>query len=515
MTTDKDAGSLESVSLWMATKAIPSFPSLEENETADVCIIGAGITGLTTAYLLGKQGKKVIVLDDGPILSGETRRTTAHITNAHDDRYYEMIRIHGLKHAKLIADSETQAITKIEAIVEAEKIDCDFERLDGYLFAATHDAEEEELLTKERDAAHNVGLQSVEKRTHMPLGSLGQSCLLFPNQAQFHPLKYLAGVAKAITKQGGIIYAHSRVTEIQEKKQPFTVTVENGKTVTANALVVATNAPINDNMAVFTKQSPYRTFVIGVSVPKGSVPKALYWDTAEPYHYIRVQKDEDDATKEILIVGGEDHRTGDANDADDRYARLETWVRRHFSDTGKVEFRWSGQVLETVDGISMIGQKPGGHAQSFIATGDSGQGMTHGTIAGILLTDLICGQKNPWAEVYNPGRSVIGAVGTFLRENMKTAKDLITDYVSPGEVDSPDAVGRGHGAIMRKGITKIALYCDNDGTVFSHTAVCPHKGCMIRWNDGEKSWDCPCHGSRYNAYGEVLNGPTIKNLPSA
>lgn len=504
---------METTSLWMATKTLPAFEPLTTNTHADVCIIGAGISGLTTAYLLCKAGKSVIVLDDGPIVSGETRRTTAHITNANDDRYHEMIRIHGLEKAKLIAESETRSIDQIETIVKEENISCDFERLDGYLFAAPDMPADE--LQKELDAVHAVGLENVDLLKQMPAKNLPTACLLFPKQAQFHPLAYLSGLAQAITKMGGQIHAHSRVTEIEEKESPFTITLENGQKVAATSLAVATNAPVNDNAMVFTKQSPYRTFVIGLTVPKGAVPKALYWDTLDPYHYIRLQKDDDDATKEILIVGGEDHRSGEYDDAEKRYEILEKWARRHFPDCSDVRFRWSGQVLETIDGIAMIGRKPGGHAQSFITTGDSGQGMTHGTIAGMLLTDLISGKDNAWADVYNPSRVPLGAIKTFIEENAVTAKDLAGDYITPGDVKSMDEVKPGQGATMRTGLTKIALYRDTDGTMFARTAICPHKGCMIRWNSGEKSWDCPCHGSRYNIHGQVLNGPTMKDLPPA
>ncbi len=502
---------MESISLWMATHTVPAFDPLTENVTTDVCIVGAGISGLTTAYLLTKQGKKVVVLDDGPVLSGETRRTTAHITDANDDRYFEMIRIHGADRARVIAESETQSINQIEHIIKTENIDCDFERLDGYLFAAPDMPVD--LLDKELEATHTVGLHDVEKLKQTPAKGIHTECLLFPRQAQFHPLKYLSGVAKAITKNGGSIHAFSRATEIEEKESPVRVHLENGSIITAKWLVVATNGPINDNAMVYSKQSPYRTFVIGLSVKKGAIPKALYWDTDDPYHYIRLQKDEEDETKEILIVGGEDHRTGEEDDMDKRHKTLETWARKHFPECGDVRFRWSGQVLETIDGIALIGRKPGGHEQSLIITGDSGQGMTHGTIGGMLLTDIICGKENPWRDVYDPSRMRLGSLGTFLMENAGTARDLTMDYVTSGDVESAEDVRPGQGAVLRKGLTKIALYRDEQGTMYARTAICPHKGCMIRWNSGEKSWDCPCHGSRYNIYGAVLNGPTMKDLP--
>lgn len=497
----------------MATQEIPLYKPLETNEKADVCIVGAGIAGLTTAYLLTQKGKSVIVLDDGPIISGETRRTTAHITNALDDRYFEAIRIHGKERATLVAESYNAAIDLIAKIVADEQIDCDFAYLPGYLFLDPKT--DPPYLKKELDASHAVGLTDVRILPETPIEGVKGPCLLFPKQAQFHPLKYLTQLAACITKNGGQIHAFSKVSEIEEKEPPFAIHTENGSTVHAAHLVVTTNAPINDNAVVYSKQAPYRTFVIGMDIPKDSIEKALYWDTMDPYHYVRLQKNEEDPTTDILIVGGEDHRSGEENDGDARHATLEQWTRLHFPAVKTVQYKWSGQVMETIDGLAMIGRKPGGHEQSYIATGDSGQGMTHGTIAGMLLTDLICGYENAWEDVYNPKRIRPLATGEFLKENMGTVKNLSEDYLLPGEVKNLEEIRKGEGGIMRKGITKIALYRDEEGTLFARTAVCPHKGCMIRWNSAEKSWDCPCHGSRFNAFGAVLNGPTIKDLPVA
>jgi glycine/D-amino acid oxidase-like deaminating enzyme/nitrite reductase/ring-hydroxylating ferredoxin subunit len=498
------------VSVWMDTNDAPSFPALPESMETDVVIVGAGMAGLSVAYNLTKAGKKVVVIDKGPILSGETERTTAHLSNELDDRYYDIERIHGEDGAKMAAASHGAAIDFIERVSIEEKIDCGFRRVDGYLFLGPDD--KESTLDKELEAAHRAGLTDVEKIDRAPLeGKNTGVCLRFPNQGQFHPTRYLSGLAKAIIKNGGQIFAHTKAEEIEEDAQPVKVKVTGGKTITATTLIVATNAPVNDNAAIYTKQAPYRTYVVGINVPKGTIPHALYWDTLDPYHYVRLTEAKDDK-HEILIVGGEDHKTGEENDMDERYKSLEKWAHKHFPGLGETVYRWSGQVFETIDGLAMIGQKPGGEPWSLLSTGDSGMGMTHGTIAGMLLTDLAQGKENEWEELYKPGRFHMRSATEFIKENADVAKSLVQDWVKPSEEESPEKIKPGSGAVMRKGATKIALYRDPKGEFHACSAVCPHKGCIVQWNDGEKSWDCPCHGSRYNAQGEVLTGPTIKNL---
>lgn len=369
-------------SVWMATGEMPSRPDLTRDIKADVCVVGAGIAGLTTAYLLAKEGLAVVVLDDGPLGGGETLRTTAHLVNALDDRYFELERIHGEKGARLAAASHTAAIDWIEAIIASERLECDFERLDGYLFVPP--GESTDVIDKELEAIHRAGLTDVTRIDRAPLSGFDTGpCLRFPRQAQFHPLKYLGGLALALEKKGGRIFNATHASGFTDGA-PGQVKTLNGPVVSVNSIVVATNTPVNDWVAIHTKQSAYRTYVIGMSVVKGSVTKALYWDTPDPYHYVRLQQTEH---AEVLVVGGEDHKTGQADDADARFDRLETWTRERFATAGDVEFRWSGQVMEPVDGLAFIGRNPG-NKNIYVVTGDSGNGMTHGTIAGILLTDL-------------------------------------------------------------------------------------------------------------------------------
>jgi glycine/D-amino acid oxidase-like deaminating enzyme/nitrite reductase/ring-hydroxylating ferredoxin subunit len=506
----------------MATAEVPTqSAALAEDTRADVCVVGAGIAGMTTAYLLAREGKSVVVLDDGPVGAGMTERTTAHLSNAIDDRYYEIERLHGEKGARLTASSHTAAIDRIETIVNEEGIDCDFERLDGFLFTGAHRSKKE--LDDELKAAHRAGLTGVERVRRAPIDAFDTGAALrFPRQGQFHPLKYLAGLARAIRRTGGRIYTETHASKIEGGSPLAHIETSNGARVSAGAVVVATNTPVNDLFAIHTKQAPYLTYVIGARVPKGSVTKALYWDTLDPYHYVRIQSvraedeaggaGEDGEGHDVLIVGGEDHKTGQKHDTERRYARLEKWARKRFPMMKEIEYRWSGQVMETIDGVAFIGRNPLDAPNVYIATGDSGMGMTHGTIAGILLTDLIAGRENEWATVYDPSRITLRAAGEFIKENLNVAAQF-ADYATPGDVDSVEGLAPGEGAIIRHGLEKVAAYRDEDGVVHTYSAVCRHLGCIVSWNANEKTWDCPCHGSRYDTDGRVFNGPANTDLP--
>ncbi|HEY0385631.1 MAG TPA: FAD-dependent oxidoreductase, partial [Pyrinomonadaceae bacterium] len=481
----------------------------EKDEQADVVIVGAGIAGMTTAYMLASEGRSVVVLDDGPIGGGMTGRTTAHLVNALDDRYYELERLHGADGARLAAQSHTAAINRVEAIVNEEQIDCEFERLDGYLFVPPGDSKQQ--LEDELKAVHRAGLTDIEMVERAPIKDFETgSCLRFPQQAQFHPLKYLTGLAGAIKRDGGRIYTGTHASKIEGGKAAH-VETESGFVVKAGAIVVATNTPVNDRFAIHTKQAPYLTYVIGARVPRGSVEKALYWDTPDPYHYIRTERGAKEQDFDVLIVGGEDHKTGQADDANRRFAVLERWTRARWPMIEGIEYRWSGQVMEPVDGLAFIGRNPLDDDNVFIATGDSGNGMTHGTIAGILLTDLIQGRTNEWAEIYEPSRKTLKALPEFAKENLNVAAQY-ADLVTPGDLDSADELKPGEGAIIRRGLAKVAAYRDEQGALHERSAVCVHLGCIVDWNSKEKTWDCPCHGSRYDALGKVFQGPANKDL---
>ena len=502
----------ESVSVWMATADAPHAGRLDHDLETDVVIVGAGIAGLTTAYLLARDGRRVAIVDDGPVAGGETCRTTAHVVNALDERYHELERLFGEEGARVAAESHTAAVDKIDEIIGAERIDCDWSRLDGYLFAP--EGESEKVLFDELAAAHRAGLTEVELVERAPVASFATGrALRFPRQGQFHILKYLDGLARAIKRNGGQIFTETHADEIKSiDAQNASVRTAEGHTLTARAAIVATNTPVNDLVAIHTKQAPYRTYVIGARTAKGSVPKILLWDTADPYHYVRIQELDD---HDVLIVGGEDHKTGQEDDAERRYAALERWTRERFPSIEAVEFRWSGQVMEPVDGLAFIGRNPMDGENVFIVTGDSGNGMTHGTIAGMLLTDLIAGRESPWAWLYEPSRKSVGALREFAKENLNVAAQY-TDLATPGDVESVEEIKPGEGRIIRRGLTKIATYRDDAGVLHERSAVCTHLGCVVQWNSGEKTWDCPCHGSRFDCRdGHPVNGPANKGLGEA
>jgi glycine/D-amino acid oxidase-like deaminating enzyme/nitrite reductase/ring-hydroxylating ferredoxin subunit len=503
-------------SFWERTATKFHSAPLAEDITADVCIIGAGIAGVTTAYLLAREDRDVVLMDDGPVGGGMTGRTTAHLVNALDDRYCEIEKMLGDECARLSAESHTAAIDLVEKIVRAENIDCDFERLDGYLFLPPGGSISD--LKCELEAALRAGL-AVERVDRLPIGNFNTDGVLrFSRQAQFHPLKYLSGLARAIVARGGRIFTGTRVVKIEDGERTR-IETPDGHVVTAKAAVVATNCPINDRLVIHSKQAPYATYVLGLRVTR-ETEHALFWDTAQtaedekqalgpvPYHYVRFARDDHG---DVLIVGGEDHKSGQAEDFEQRFAKLERWTHDHFPFVGDVTDRWSGQVMEPVDGVAYIGRNPG-DKNVYVVTGDSGNGITHGTIAGILIVDLIARRENPWTKLYDPSRKTLKpvVVADYIAENANVAAQM-RDYVTPGET-SAEKINAGEGALLREGVKKIAVYRDENGALHKFSAVCPHLKCIVRWDDAEKTWDCPCHGSRFDALGRVLNGPAISDL---
>ncbi len=359
---------------------------------------------------------------------------------------------------------------------------------------------------------------AVEKVDRAPIGDFNTGpALRFLSQGQFHPIKYLVGLAAAIERRGGRIFTGTHAVSIEGGKTAK-ITTAGGYSITAGSVVVATNTPVNDRYVIHTKQAPYTTYVVGMHVPHGAVRHALFWDTAQEagqaqsgpsaYHYARLQRAGD---HDVLIVGGEDHKTGQTDDFEAHFERLEAWGRSRFRNVGKVEYRWSGQVMEPVDGMGFIGINPADEENVYLVTGDSGNGLTHGVIAGLLLRDLILGRQNPWSALYDPSRITPKAAGEFLRENLNVAAQL-RHYVTRGDVASAEEVEMGCGAVVREGLRKLAVYRDESGTLHRMSAICPHLKCVVNWNPAERIWDCPCHGSRFDALGTVISGPANSNL---
>ena len=502
-----------STPIWSATAGVPEAPPLQGDATADVCIVGAGIVGLTTAYDLLKAGRQVIVLDQAGIAAGQTARTTAHLCDALDDRFHELIRLHGEDGARLAATSHREAIRSIERLCADEGIDCDFAYVDGYLVLGENPPNRNEL-EEEYEAARRCGLD-VEMVDAAPgdFAGFGRA-LRFRNQAQFHATKYMAGLAQAVMRLGGRIHGLAHVLDVEDGDMPSVKTAD-GRTVHARSVVMATNTPINDRVTMHTKQGPYRTYVIAAKVDRDAVPAILLWDTLDPYHYVRTL---DLDGGRYVMVGGEDHKVGQEPHPEGAYAKLEAWMRRWIPSAGGVEYRWSGQVYEPMDSLGFYGRNPGvQHRNVYIGTGDSGNGITHGTLGGMTIAQLILERRAPYAELYDPARrSLHGtSVKEYLRENANMAAQY-RDLVTPGDVDSVEAIAPGEGAIVRDGLKQRAVFRDDDGRLYVHSAVCPHLGGVVSFNPAECSFDCPVHGSRFDARdGSCLNGPAPCGLAGA
>jgi glycine/D-amino acid oxidase-like deaminating enzyme/nitrite reductase/ring-hydroxylating ferredoxin subunit len=498
-------------SYWMDTAPRIEAVPLAADAECDVVIVGSGIAGLSTAYELSRAGRAVVVIDRGGIGTGMTARTTAHLATELDDFYSELIKVHGEEGARLHHQSQRAAVDRVEAICRDESIEADFHRLDGYLIPT--EAGPISDLQEEFEACRAIGVE-VEWADRAPVPGFDTGrCLRFPDQGRFHPTKYLAGLAHAVAAKGGRLYADTAHVSEEETDTGVEVRTERGATIRAGAALFATNSPTNNKVAVHSKQEPNRTYVLAGRVPKGSVPDVLLWDTYQAYHYVRIQELSD--SEDLLIVGGEDHRSGEADDMPDRIASLAGWTRKRYPSFTSTEFSWSGQVMETIDFMPFSGRNPG-NRRVYIHTGDSGQGITNGVAGSLTVAPLILGKDSPYADLFDPGRKPASptSIAEFVRGQVGAAKNL-AEKLGPGELSSIDELKPRECGILRRGMSKFAVYRDEDGTVIERSATCTHLGCVVHWNSFERCWDCPCHGSQFAVDGQVLNGPATRPLEAA
>jgi len=494
---------------WADSASLPSFPKLDRDLTVDVVVIGGGIAGLTTAYLASAAGQSVAVIERDRCATIDTGHTTAHVTMVTDTRLSELSRTFGKTHAQAVWDAGLAAIAEIDTIIREHDIACDFEWVSGYLHAPGGRADRTQAKSFEEEAqlAAEMGFDA-EVVSDVPL--VGGPGVHFDNQARFHPRKYLAGVAAAIRANGGRIFEHTEAEEFRD--DPRSVKA-NGHWIHAAEIVVATHNPLVGlagmmSATVFqTKLALYTSYAIAGRVRPGLVPDALLWDTADPYHYLRLERHRD---YDVVIFGGEDHKTGQVTDTNDCYRRLEQTLTNMLPDI-ELTHRWSGQVIETPDGLPYIG-KMADH--QYAATGFAGNGMTFGTLAGIMMSDAIVGRPNPWAELFDPGRAAIRrGLWDYIKENTDYPYYMMRDRFAGAEGKSLRAVRRGHGSIIEQDGQKVAAYRGPDGVLTTVSAICTHMGCIVGWNDAERTWDCPCHGSRFTPHGDVISGPAEKPLP--
>ncbi|HEX6159654.1 MAG TPA: FAD-dependent oxidoreductase [Thermoanaerobaculia bacterium] len=485
-----------STSLWNATTPVsPATQRLSGDVHVDVAIIGAGITGLTAAVLLEERGRSVAVLEKEGVAAGETGNTTAHITEAVDARYHYLRRTFGKDEARQIAQASHAAMEKIAELVGKYSIDCRFRRVPGYLY--TEKRKYIAQVKNEVSAAQEAGLD-VRWQGEVPLPFPTRGAAVFANQAQFHPGLYAAALAARVPR----IFTNTPVTSITPG-EPCVVETPHGK-VFARAVLQATNVPIAGFQTVHTKAAAWRTYAIAFLMEGDPAdhPEGLFWDTADPYHYTRWQETGEGT---YMIVGGEDHKVGDEEDTEACFERLRQYVREQFG-VHPERYRWSGQIIEPHDGLPFIG----GHGPLYISTGYSGQGMTMGTLGAMLCTDLITGVENPLAALVDPMRvHVRGSVREFLAQNLGFAAQVVSDRLTAHDVESTDPfdVKSGEGKIVAVDGRKVACYRDEAGTLHAVSPVCTHMRCDVAFNAAERTWDCPCHGSRFTPDGEVLNGP--------
>jgi len=500
------------VPYWQTARPIGPFPRLRRDLHTDVVVIGGGITGLTAAYLLRRAGRRVVVLERGRLAATDTGHTTAHLTCVLDTPLTTLVRSFGEDHARAAWDAGLAALAQIDDCVRTEQIDCDFTWVPGYLHAPVDrpvDAEVEAFLKSEADTAAGLGFD-VRYLDRVPL--MNRPGVVVSGQARFHPLRYLAGLVRAITADDdGAIFEHTAAEEVTER--PLAV-VAGGHRVECDYIVVATHNPIVGKASLLaatvlqTKLALYSSYALAARVETDDVPDALFWDTDDPYHYLRRERRQG---FDCVIWGGEDHKTGQADDGAARFDRLAAALATIVPDASTTH-RWSGQVIETADGLPFIGEMA---PRQYAATGFAGNGMTLGTLGGMMACDAALGRPNPWTGLFDPDRTNIRAgAWDYLRENKDYPYYLVRDRFAGPDGRSLREVPRGTGRLLDLDGRRVAAYREADGTVRLLSATCTHMGCHVRWNDVERTWDCPCHGSRFAPTGDVLSGPAEKPLPA-
>ncbi len=489
-------------SVWIDSYPGRPFPALLGDLSVDVAIVGGGITGITAALLLERAGLSVAVIEALEVGRANTGLTTAHLTAVLDSRWHTLIDKFGRDGARLAADAQRAAIDRIEALIREHELDCGFARVPGWLYSES--SKDRAELERELEAATELGFEC-SFIDDVPLPFEVDCGLRFENQARFHPREYLMPLASLIPGRGSFVFENTRVLEIDDG-EPCRVTTEGG-VVTAKEVIVAAHVPVSNRIFLHTKLAAYRSYVLG-AYTKEPIPDGLYWDTDDPYHYLRVHPFED---RPLLIAGGADHKVGQEGDARRAFAELTDYLRDRFGQV-EIAHRWSGQIIETLDGLPYVGRNSlSDHV--YVATGYSGNGMTNGTIAAMLISDLILDRQNPWAELFDATRiKPIASVRRFLAENVDFPAHLVGDRLKRPDARSFMEVPHGEGRIVDHGGRKLAVYRDQRGDLSVMSAVCTHLGCIVHWNTVEKSWDCPCHGSRFECTGEVLAGPAVTPL---
>jgi glycine/D-amino acid oxidase-like deaminating enzyme/nitrite reductase/ring-hydroxylating ferredoxin subunit len=490
-------------STWWANAPLRQLRPLDRSLTVDVAIVGGGITGLTTALLLARAGRKVAVLELGSLASGATGDTTGHLTASLDRPFEDLVSKFGEEGARIAVQASMTAIDFIEETVSGLAIACELARVPGYRF--TESAKDVPALEIEGELARKLGL-TVALLQEAPLPFPVVAALRFERQAQMNPLPYCHALADEIERRGGEIFTGTLVEAVHDGAPCHVHAC--GHVVSAETAIMATHTPLGKVLSLQARLSAYTSYALAFSVGGRSAPEGLFWDTEDPYHYVRrVRHGGDD----LLLIGGEDHRTGKEPHPEARFSALESYARRHF-DLGAVAARWSGEYFEPADGLPYIGRL-GGTDHVLVGTGFSGTGLTFGTVAALLLSDLVQKHTNPWEELFLPTRvKPLASAEETVKASAGVAWSWAADRLRPTEKAPLDALPAGQGRLMMIGGKRAAVYRDHAGAVHAMSPICTHLGCVVEWNGSAQSWDCPCHGGRFHPTGEVLNSPPTSAL---
>jgi len=496
----------ENVSLWQNIHGYVPVPSSVNAGEYDVAIIGGGITGITTAWLLQKEGKKCIVLEGKSLCYGTTGGTTAHLNTLLDTPYTTIIKKFGEDNARLVAQSAAEAISFIKSNVEELSIDCGFEEVSAFLFS------QDETQSKELDdiyeACQKAGLE-VSFTSANPVPIPFDKIMEVKGQAKFHPTRYVQALASDFENAGGVILHGCRITRIAEGENYVELESEYEIGLyRAQSVIYATHIPPGVNL-LHLKCAPWRSYAMAVKLKDSQYPEGLIYDMYDPYHYYRTQVVDG---QPYLIAGGEDHKTGHEENTELSFRSLESHIRKHF-DVGSIDYKWSSQYFEPVDGLPYIGHLPGFNKRVYVATGYSGNGMIFSTVAAHILTDDILGRESLYKDLYSAERiKPVAAFADFVKNNADVVRQFVGKWFSTEELEELVELSPGEGKVVRYKDEVIALSKDSSGNLHAVSPTCTHMKCSVTWNESEQSWDCPCHGARYSPDGKVLTGPASKDL---
>ncbi|HYG22819.1 MAG TPA: FAD-dependent oxidoreductase [Verrucomicrobiae bacterium] len=499
---------MKTESYWQSSAALPQFPSLANDLTVDVVIIGAGLTGITAAYLLKREGVKVALLDRQRVAQADTGHTTAHLTYVTDERLKDLVKSFGRDAAKSFWEAGGAAIDQIHDNIRQLNVDAEFKWVDGFLHESFNGSDAKDRRSLEEDAAlaRELGFGAEFVRS---IPAFGRAGVRFANQAKFHPFKYLAAMLQTIPGDGSHVFENTEFSEV--KSDPMIVHAGRHK-IRCEYLFIATHTPLLGKAGMLkgtlfqSKLALYTSYVLGARLPKGTLPEALFWDTTDPYYYLRVERLAD---HDFAIFGGEDCKTAQEENPEEVFARLQRKLKEILPGA-EVQQRWLGQVVETDDGLPFIGEN---EKQQFIATGFCGNGFTLGTLAAAMARDQYLQRKNPWFDLFRVNRKQFhGGAWRYVTENLDYPYYMLRDRVAPADGDSLDDLKLGDGKILQLKGKKVAAYRGSDGKVTLLSPVCTHLGCLVKWNPADKTWDCPCHGSRFKPEGDVFSGPAESPL---